>query len=243
MNSTKERPIILTAQEVNAVLAGDKTQHRVVIENTKDTQCLFSRDWRYDGRDFLDDDGCTPDPKGAHYVERLEPSEGEENQYTEDYHCIGQCPFGAIGDRLWVREFHARTDRNDHLTRPHYYADGTLRPDLRHDAGLLIKYSAADMPRWASRLLLEITDIRIERVQDISESDALASGLIVQKCQQGSQWFLNPTSNMRSNVFHRDEWIGGFASYWDSLNGKLSFNDNPWVWVIEFKVIKESNDG
>lgn len=224
MNDTKERPIVLTAQEVNAVLAGDKTQHRVIIKMP------------YGAPEFR---GCRDSDQGDATLWGWDGFEDGDVRVLSEI----KCPFGKVGDRLWVQEFHARTDRNDHLTRPHYYADGTLRPDLRHDAGLLIKYSAADMPRWASRLLLEITDIRIERVQDISESDALASGLIVQKCQQGSQWFLNPTSNMRSNVFHRDEWIGGFASYWDSLNGKLSFNDNPWVWVIEFKVIKESNDG
>lgn len=222
----KERPIVLTAQEVNAVLAGDKTQHRVVIENTKDTQCLFSRDWRYDGRDFLDDDGCTPDPKGAHYVERLEPSEGEENQYTEDYHCIGQCPFGAIGDRLWVREFHARTDRNDYLTRPHYYADGTLRPDLRHDAGLLIKYSAEDMPRWASRILLEITDIRIERVKDITHNDSVA------------EYCFNFGEKRQQSI----PPLTGFAKYWIEKHGNNAWRSNPWVWVIEFKVIKENDD-
>ena len=222
MNDIKERPIVLTAQEVNAVLAGNKTQHRVpfdfeFIENVSSIQKV------------ADEGGITT-----------------SELVTRCYHeCIYdfECPLGAIGDRLWVQEFHARREFNDPLIGTHYYADGPLTLDLRHDAGLLIKYAAENMPRWASRSLLEITDIRIERVQGISESDALASGLIVQKCQQGSQWFLNPTSNMRSNVFHRDEWIGGFASYWDSLNGKLSFNDNPWVWVIEFKVIKESNDG
>ncbi len=227
----KERPVIFTAEEVSAVLAGDKTQHRVVIENTKDTQCLFSRDWRYDGRDFLDDDGCTPDPKGAHYVERLEPSEGEENQYTEDYHCIGQCPFGAIGDRLWVREFHARTDRNDHLTRPHYYADGTLRPDLRHDAGLLIKYSAEDMPRWASRLLLEITDICIERVQRITGKDVFAEGCN----RKDMSWHdIHSSGCTLTNAFN---W---FKGYWNEKHSKLeNWESNPWVWVIEFKKVND----
>ena len=239
----KERPIVLTAQEVNAVLAGDKTQHRVVIENTKDTQCLFSRDWRYDGRDFLDDDGCTPDPKGAHYVERLEPSEGEENQYTEDYHCIGQCPFGAIGDRLWVREFHARTDRNDHLIRPHYYADGTLRPDLRHDAGLLIKYSAEDMPRWASRLLLEITDICIERVQDISESDAIAEGIKYIHADPKDR--VGPNHFTKSNGWYhcsRPTAAEVFTEMYKVSDDFDKYGENPWVWVIEFKVIKENDD-
>lgn len=224
MSDAKERPLILTAQEVNAALAGDKTQHRVVIENTKDTQCLFNGDWRYDGRDFLDSDGFTPDPKGTHYVERLEPSEGEEHQYTEDYRCVGHCPFGVIGDRLWVQEFHARTDRDMHFTKPHYYADGPLTLDLRHDAGLLIKYSAADMPRWASRLLLEITDIRIECVQDIKLSDAVKEDCF--KIPEYERLVLTP--------------LVAFYNYWMENHNDDTWRDNSWVWVIEFKVIENS---
>lgn len=233
MNDIKERPIILTAQEVNAVLAGNKTQHRVPIK------------MRYGSPDFLgsrDCNKCDPSLWGWDNFE-----DGETRVLSNE-----PCPFGVVSDRLWVRETHHVPDflkdyEQDELSRGLITRDDlgmSYKADAPHmtpaDGGWT---SPVAMPRWASRLVLEITDIRIERVQGISESDALASGLIVQKCQQGSQWFLNPTSNMRSNVFHRDEWIGGFASYWDSLNGKLSFNDNPWVWVIEFKVIKESNDG
>lgn len=240
MSNTKERPIVLTAQEVNAVLAGHKTQHRMSIEKSDNTAILFDgRDWRYDGKEFIEDACCDPNPRGKHYFEQIKHI-GNRTEFLEDYRSIGHCPLGKVGDRLWVQEFHARREFNDPLIRTHYYADGPLTLDLRHDAGLLIKYAAENMPRWASRTLLEITDIRIERVQDISESDALASGLIVQTCQQGSQWFLNPMSKMPINVFHRDEWIGGFASYWNSLNGKQSFNENPWVWVVEFKVVEPS---
>lgn len=217
MSNSKDRPIILNAQEVNAVLAGHKTQHRVPVLTSKQVKEGFEWDFGADG-------------DSAIFTKKID----DERQEV----LLKPCPFGAIGDRLWVQEDHARLDRNAYLTPPHYFADGVLTLDLRHDAGLLVKYAAENMPRWASRLLLEITDISIERVQDISETDALASGLQVQSCDQGSQWFFNPMSNMPSNVFHRDEWIGGFESYWDSLNGKLSFNENPWVWVIEFKAIE-----
>tara|TARA_R110002020_G_scaffold15164_1_gene54104 strand:- start:423 stop:1157 length:735 start_codon:yes stop_codon:yes gene_type:complete len=244
VSNIKERPLILTAQEVNAVLAGDKTQHRIIIENTKDTQCLFNGDWRYDGRDFLDSDGFIPDPKGAHYVERLEPSEGEERQYTEDYRCVGHCPFGVVGDRLWVKEFHARTDQNDHLTRPHYYADGTLRPDLRHDAGLLIKYSAADMPRWASRLLLEITDIRIERLNDISEQDAIAEGIKYIHADPKDR--SGPNHFTKSNGWYhcsRPTAAEVFKEMYTVSDDYEEHGENPWVWVIDFKAVKESDNG
>lgn len=215
MINTKERPIILTAQEVNAVLAGDKTQHRVIIENTESTQCLFNGDWRYDGRDFLDNDGYIPDPKGAHYIERL----NQDGLPTEDYRCIGHCPFGAIGDRLWVQEDHARQRRWEEkfsLTGAHYFADGPLTLDVRHDAGMLEKHSASNMPRWASRLLLEITDIRIERVQDITLGDSLKEA--------------------------RDGLMDFAADYWMPKHGEAAWFKNPWVWAIEFKVIHGVTD-
>ena len=196
MDSKKERPIIFNAQEVIAVLAGDKTQHRVIAKAEP-----------------------TDNPDGYYY-------DGDDGEYAVFSRCVSagnisliriDCPFGQIGDRLWVQEFHARTDRNMHFTAPHYYAEGPLTLDLRHDAGLLIKYSAADMPRWASRLLLEITDIRIERVQDIAGGDSLKEAC--------------------------DGLMDFAADYWMPKHGEAAWFKNPWVWVIEFKVIKENNDG
>ena len=182
MNNTKERPIILTAQEVNAVLAGDKTQHRVIF-------------------DFA---------------------------IMQDHNC----PLGKVGDRLWVQELHARTENENLLTRTHYYANGNLRVDLRHDAGLLTKYSAADMPRWASRILLEITDIRIERVQDTSHDDAVAEGV----------HNFDIEAQLRDQALSVAQIV--FSRYWDTKHQEhdVMWEDNPWVWVIEFKVIEPSEE-
>lgn len=237
MNNTKERPIILTAEEVNAVLAGDKTQHRVPIENTKDTQCLFSRDWRYDGRDFLDSDGATPDPKGAHYVERLEPEKGEEDQYTEDYRCIGHCPLGAIGDRLWVQEptlavedvgwigpvFAASDDGRNAID----WGYGPYDDPAHIPACELTYNNSCELSYEDSRLLLEITDIRIERVQDITHGDSIAEHCF--NFGEKKKQCIPP--------------LTGFADYWRERHGDDAWRSNPWVWVIEFKVIKESDCG
>ena len=229
MINTKERPIILTAQEVNAVLAGDKTQHRVVIENTESTQCLFNGDWRYDGRDFLDNDGCIPDPKGAHYIERL----NQDGLPTEDYRCIGYCPFGAIGDRLWVQEptytanswdwFYSATDSLVECKSPYTPSDLHLPWDDEHQE-YTGSIGAEHMPRWASRLLLEITDIRIERVKDIRLGDAVAEACF--KFPDNLRLVLTP--------------LVAFSNCWMKKHGDESWNRNDWVWVIEFKVIKES---
>ncbi|WP_199506867.1 MULTISPECIES: hypothetical protein [unclassified Psychrobacter] len=225
MRKIKERPIILTADEVRAVLAGEKTQHRVVIENTSDTAILFDgRAWRYDGLEFKENGCCEPDSQGLHYMERLAPEKGLVHQYTEEYESVGYCPHGAIGDRLWVQELHARTEKEDLITRTHYYAgNGDLRPDLRHDAGLLKKYPASDMPRWASRVLLEITDIRIERVQDRTLGDAVKEACFT--FPDYARRVLTP--------------LVAFYCYWTERHGHEAWISNPWVWVIEFNKVDE----
>jgi len=139
-------------------------------------------------------------------------------------------PFGEIGDRLWVREKHARMPEG--WCQPHYMADGPL-PTIsdRHDAGLLRVYPSIHMPRWASRITLEITGVRVERLLDISEQDAKAEGAIpsVYSWPDGS----SSASAMDCNGLHRN----GFRNIWASINGFESWNDNPWCWVISFKRI------
>lgn len=193
VSNTKERPIILTAEEVNAVLAGNKTQHRVPVLTAKEINEGFEWDFSAEGDSAV----CIKEIDDERQEVLLKP-----------------CPFGAIGDRLWVQEDHARQRRWEEkfsLTGAHYFADGPLTLDVRHDAGMLEKHSASDMPRWASRLLLEITDIRIERVQDITLGDSLKEA--------------------------RDGLMDFAADYWMVKHGEAAWFKNPWVWAIEFKVI------
>ena len=194
MVNTKERPIALTAQEVNAVLAGDKTQHRVIF-------------------DFA---------------------------IMQDHNC----PFGEVSDRLWVQEFHARREFNDPLVGTHYYADGPLTLDLRHDAGLLINYAAENMLRWASRLLLEITDIRMERLNDISEADAIAEG--IKPIHSNPADRVGPNHFTKSNGwYHCNQPTAAkvFTEMYGVSDDFDKYGENPWVWVIEFKAIKEASNG
>lgn len=207
MNSTKERPIILNTQEVNAVLAGDKTQHRAPVLTSEQVSTGYK---------------CCYGVASGQVIFTKEES---DESFVDDGYISVECPFGAIGDRLWVQELHARTENENLLTRTHYYANGNLRVDLRHDAGLLTKYAAEDMPRWASRILLEITDIRIEHVQDITHNDSVREAAFTFYPKQA----VPPLS--------------AFPRYWMEKYGDDAWRLNPWVWVIEFKVIKESNDG
>lgn len=223
MNNTKERPIALTAQEVNAVLAGDKTQHRVPFdfefikaENVPIVQKV------------ADETNCT----------LSELVTGAYNDFVYDF----ECPFGKVGDRLWVQEDHARQSRWEQkfsLTGAHYFADGPLTLDVRHDAGLLERHSADDMPRWSSRLLLEITDIRIERLQDISEQDAIAMG--VQKLDgAGANKFTMIKGTYHCSRPTAAQVIKDVYKFSDDDDTYFKYGENPWVWVIEFKVVEPS---
>lgn len=239
MSDIRERPIILTAQEVNAVLAGDKTQHRAPIEESGDTAILFDgRDWRYDGKEFIEDACCDPNPRGKHYFEQIKRI-GNRTEFLEDYRSIGHCPLGKVGDRLWVQE-----PSLIHCDWDWFYADNTLVEckELFTSNDLQLPWddehqeytgpiAAKFMPRWASRILLEITDIRIERVQDTSRDDAVAEGV----------------HNFDIEARLRDQPLSvaqiAFSRHWDTKHQEhcVMWEDNPWVWVIEFKVIKESD--
>ena len=235
MTKAKERPIIFNAQEVNAVLAGDKTQHRLPVLNSEQVAAGYEWDFSADG-------------DAAIFYKYAGDGISIEKTLL-----IG-CPFGAIGDRLWVQELHARTENEDLLTRTHYYADGPLTLDLRHDAGLLIKYAAKSMPRWASRLLLEITDIRIERVQDISEDDALElGGFEALSIDGGHTWKYGllensvPFDDKEDNEsYYWSKWSLDYKDavmcLWDNIHGKGAWDRNDWVWVVEFKIIEGANN-
>ena len=121
------------------------------------------------------------------------------------------CPYGKPGDRLWVRETFA-VYGDEKMAAIHYRAD---RPHHVGQKGMGYKPSI-HMPRWASRILLEITAVRVERLQDINRGDAMAEGC--------------PFPNMAAGPDPR-QW---FAELWQEINGAESWAANPWVWVVEF---------
>ena len=128
------------------------------------------------------------------------------------------CPYGKVGDRLWVRETFCDDCIQDPV--PHrvcYKANRENQPA----SDFCTKWKPSIfMPRWASRITLEITNIRVERVQDIGVKDALAEGVKYDVSVRGG----DPVSR--------------YQDLWDSINGeKYPWSSNPWVWVIEFKRI------
>lgn len=199
VSNTKERPIILTTQEVNAVLAGNKTQHRVPVLTAKEIDEGFEWDFSAEGDSAV----CIKEIDDERQEVLLKP-----------------CPFGAIGDRLWVQEpthtanswdwFYDATHSLVKCKDPYTPSDLYLPWDDDHQE-YTGPIDAEHMPYWASRLILEITDIRIERVQDITLGDSLKEA--------------------------RDGLMDFAADYWMPKHGEAAWFKNPWVWAIEFKVI------
>ncbi len=143
------------------------------------------------------------------------------------------CPYGVPGDRLWVRETCERKIHFNFLTgEPTEIFDAVYSADQEHiveEMGFNLcpwfkkrKLPAIHMPRWASRLTLEIVSVRVERLQDITEADAKAEGV---------------TGALVSESGDHAGFVPAFALLWDSLNGKRGYSwaSNPWVWVITFR--------
>ena len=142
------------------------------------------------------------------------------------------CPYGQPGGRLWVRETFACVCTQE-MRYVEYKADRSLADFDGYDnpAGGRWRPSI-HMPRWASRITLEITDVRVERLQDISEADAVA---------EGARPTLAPLDTVRLGAAGTAK--EGFRQIWESINGPGSWDANPWVWAIEFKKLELPGDG
>ena len=214
----KERPIIFQAPMVRAILDGRKTQERRVVKQQLIQLADESRWYSFDHR-------------GINY--RV-TSRNSRNSTVGAWAQLRQfCPHGQVGDQLWVRETHAIVPRTAYA-----HSEGVqqkLRPDDNHDAAVYRAdwvrctpgswRSSTQMPRWASRITLEITGVRVERLQDISEADAMAEG--------------TTPSGVGCNLDYL-KFRAGYQTLWESNHGPESWNLNPWVWVIEFKKLEGS---
>lgn len=154
----------------------------------------------------------------------IEPSiHGHETSRRELAALASRCPYGQPGDRLWVRE----TFCPDWSDKPIYKADGGSAMSAGYAKEPRWRPSI-HMPRCASRLTLEITGIRVERLQDISEADARAEGARCADEATGREVLFPSSSNCGSYRLH-------YRDIWDQINGPGSWEANPWVWVVEFR--------
>lgn len=232
MNAIKERPILFNGEMVRAILEDRKTVTRRVIKVQPDTTEQLLRE------------------RGA-WVEGLTLSQHINGAWQSGFIDV-DCPHGQPGDRLWVREAFAYG-----LCTPSTMAyRATHKPsDLDEGWDDPIKWTPSiHMPRWACRILLEITAVRVERLQDINDEQAEAEGCFFtdygQRCFHGGRGVRDASECEYPNSKHqqRDGWMWGkttsheqclgsarwaFANLWEKTGGE--WDANPWVWCIEFK--------
>ena len=217
----KERPIIFSCQDVRAILDGRKTQTRRVMKPQPSLGFL--------ARGIVDVVPQYPLQNGVRFFMRDGMSE------------LVSCPYGQPVDRLWVRE----TLELDCDLGWVYQSGGDSVPVDADEAvewcisrpALRTVVPSIHMPRWASRITLEITGVRVERLQDISEADAKAEGVEAVPHTAG-EWMSDDvvaTTRVGKHKVTFDTYRTAFARLWNSINGDGAWDSNPFVWVISFK--------
>ncbi len=236
----KERGMIFNGEMVRAILDGRKTQTRRVVKFKPREPGL---NLNFSGLKLSH--YCTGDASSG-YVLASRGAMGCWNDKTYPAHC----PYGQPGDRIWVREtFQGPLFDYDHMNaynedkskfeKPEfcvYKADGKPAPEFFDaDDNLHCCWRPSiHMPRWASRILLEITDVRVERLNSISEADAAREGLI--KLPATGRYCINQGDQYFGGASHDAREV--FSWLWKSIYGDDSWQANPWVWVIKFKRIE-----
>ncbi|WP_368083075.1 hypothetical protein [Klebsiella michiganensis] len=217
----KERGMIFNGEMVRAILDGRKTQTRRIIKD-----CTVGRDqiskFIQIEKKFI---GCYPEDVPELIRE-----------------C---CPYGVPGDRIWVREaFRVHSRATDVATLVYKASERNSWTEQTHRVPVAVCNKPATpekwtpslhMPRWASRILLEITDVRVERLNAISEEDAEAEGIDMEALYDSQDCYDCIADH---NMTGRPTVTGAFKYLWQSIYGQESWNADPWVWVIEFKRVE-----
>jgi hypothetical protein len=258
-DTVKERGILFGAPMIRALLAGAKTQTRRILKPFPTAALPGPSEagpW-----DYLP----SPNAKCAFLFKSWETKDKKGGVSIP----IPRCPYGAAGDRLWVRETHAQFAVGDRTgTAPQAVAyratcdaDGGFEHVNNGDEIMRLKVTkwtpGIHMPRWASRITLEVTEVRVDRLQDISEEDARAEGPLFAIDQEQTVLFPHLTAERNSGcVACRGDGRGvpelchdslrgkgrpfacWYASVWDGINGDGSWEANPWVWAISFRRVE-----
>lgn len=218
----KERGVIFNGEMVRAILHGRKTQTRRIVKGT-DGAVKFCKEWDINGEEIFVVLG--------------------EKDHTGMNPVLGalSCPFGAVGDRIWVREaFRVHSLATDVATLAYKASERNSWTEQTHRVPVAVCNKQATpekwtpslhMPRWASRILLEITNVRVERLNSIHDVDAVREGIQnLTTCSHAD--FGIP------GVVNAQHPVRAFQLLWESIYGADSWRANPWVWVIEFKRVE-----
>lgn len=233
----KERPILFNDEMVRALLDGRKTQTRRLLKpqpgTTPDDYPGAPGHWW----------PCNDVGSMVHVERELQNQAGGWEGFAGTV-----CPYGQPGDRLWVREACRAEELGTGLDGVRYVADEDFVPikdcqqaaeawlrlhnyrSKKYQHGSANTVPSIHMPRWACRLLLEITAVRVERLQDISEADSSAEGCDNSETEAAQEcgWCEKPRR--------------AFRRVWERISGPESWNANPWVWVVEFKRIDQQQE-
>lgn len=223
----KERGMIFNGEMTRAILDGRKTQTRRIMKVQPENselglrRVVESKNGIDDGKYFWSQSDATG------LKSRSKPF---------------ACPFGTVGDRIWVREaFRVHSRATDVATLVYKASERNSWTEQTHRLPVAVCNKPATpekwtpslhMPRWASRILLEITDVRVERLNTISEEDARAEGIIDGGCLNCGEPEPCGCANPEPDA------TDAFAYLWQSIYGQENWNANPWVWVIEFKRVE-----
>ncbi|EIW8767738.1 hypothetical protein BJQ27_02625 [Klebsiella pneumoniae] len=211
---------------VRALLDGRKTQTRRIVKGT-DSAVKFCKEWNINGEEVFVVLG--------------------EKDHTGMNPVLGaiSCPFGAVGNRIWVREaFRVHSRATDVATLVYKASERNSWTEQTHRVPVAVCNKPATpekwtpslhMPRWASRILLEITDVRVERLNAISEEDAEAEGINMEALADSQDRYDCIADH---NMTGRPTATGAFKYLWESIYGEESWKANSWVWVISFKRVE-----
>lgn len=219
----KERGMIFNGEMVRAILDGRKTQTRRIIKKQPESSEFGLR--------YIAESSLAKEV-GMYFWSQSDACgvKSRSNPFA--------CPYGKPGDRIWARETWAdaggsapdlklyRANYPEHV--PSHYENVPPVDEIRWTPSI-------HMPRWASRILLEITDVRVERLNDISEEDAMREGIDADRLAESQD---NYDCIADHNMTGRPTATGAFKYLWESIYGEESWNANPWVWVISFKRVE-----
>lgn len=220
----KERPILFSAPMVRAILDGRKTQTRRIVKPQPHDTGLANR------------------VGSREYIHVGYPGDQDETDPRARFGAwqtggwLAWCPYGGPGDRLWVRETWCHE----------FQANGSFCYRADHDSGEFVDCDgnpavgsrwrpSIHMPRRASRITLEITGIRVERLHEINFEDAKAEGVERRVVCDGWREYGLPPDIEAAGTHPLRSARDSFESLWASINGPGSWDENPWVWAIEFR--------
>lgn len=230
-----ERPILFSSPMVRALLAGTKTQTRRMVKPVGNDGGFVLLDHGSGWWPYRSDDGESQVVNGCDEIPHA-------------------CRYGRAGDRLWVREAWASIDKDykpadlAQATALVYRADGLKVPNQKcreiratfadrcRVRGAIKWRPSIHMPRIASRLDLEIESVRVKRLQDISEADARAEG-VIEGAGDFAGCFSVPGTQAMSGTTAKE----CYARLWDDINGESAWSMNPFIWVIEFRRLEARN--